>query len=620
MTARGGCRHSRRGVIAAAATLAFLAALVAPTEAWLCNGWGRRFCRGSALQVTGCPEPCMTKNCKNVKPTILKRRFGISVNWEKIALSGLWDNVYIEDDEICVATCYIDPLEATCRRRARYGGRRGCADLNCDHDDRTRYAGCHTDHRREPYHRPTCKECRAIFPGCEGDSDSELVAWEDTYWDANRDSSAVVDESAKAERMEKNDDDDDSDSNTTTDSDDDDSKDDSDDDSKDDSDDDSKDDSENESKEDDDDDSNDDAKADDDSSENEPDKSEEEESEEDESEEESGDKSDDKDDSDEAEKRRSSDDSEETDDSGNPEDDDGKRSKFAKGDRVSATGAGQAQLVKPGADEEADDYDYDYGEQDLELDIQEGMIVDEYFAGRDPFKSGSDSFVYASIQLSGIDGQTANNTFEGEEFAQHISAITGVDAGDVHMLGAESEWERMCGYANRNQDETNTTCGESHASAGLLSVSFMIIPRSMSTEDLNDKLQAAANNGDVQRMLYDAGYIYLPYSLDSAVVDRNGGQVLQPLSDGKGPDNAAIIGAVVGAIVAVVAVAIVLVVVVVRRRRDPAASGGASSEAGDVTKALPISSKTSFSSSVGTIHLEDASAGAEEANTIGSRM
>lgn len=96
--------------------------------------------------------------------------------------------------------------------------------------------------------------------------------------------------------------------------------------------------------------------------------------------------------------------------------------------------------------------------------------------------------------------------------------------------------------------------------------------------------------------------------------------MLQPLSDGKGSDNAAIIGAVVGAIVAVVAVAIVLVVVVVRRRRDPAASGGASSEAGDVTKALPISSKTSFSSSVGTIHLEDASAGAEEANTIGSRM
>lgn len=587
--------------------------------------------------MTGCPEPCKKENCEDVrKSTKLERRFGIVVDWEEVAESGLWDNVYVEDDEVCIATCYIDPLKAKCREKARYGGREVCSVLNCDHDERTRYAGCHTDHRREPYHRPTCKECGYLFPGCEGSSESDLADWDDTYWDAVRDSSAVPEDESTAAR---------------------------------------KDDSSNEE---------DDGSNDDDSSEETENDSESEKPT-------SEVVSDEQEDSKEEEKSNSEEDetrvSEETRDTSSdiymPEcaelthvgetlkpdgsetgwtdkyDDvsecfrkctaegdayryvvedkeagncycwrngytwssdgegdrvyDVKSCSASKGSSDGASGSGDAMesssdddastrrrkseeqvnsnvsidagrqpSEKPSLNEDGEfiDYDYDYGEMELELDVEVPGTL-----GRDPFTNGN-PILYASLQFLVPREDKAVESFKAERFRKQISAVAGVAVREVQLLKVESEFDRMC--TNRNDSACVQTVSSPEE---ILTVSFVITPASATASAVQSQLETLASSGDLMRTLGDAGFKALEYSLDSAMVDSSGALVSESSASDqttKGGSSAGIY-AIAGVLVALAVALAVGAVVYMKRSRS---NGTECRSAADKGATLPLSGKT----------------------------
>jgi len=93
--------------------------------------------------------------------------------WEDFSQTGLFDNVYISGDYICLASCWYQPWDAFCERSTTFLGETFCTHLNCEHDvasdsgdDGNRYSGCHPDEngdRKRGWHKPTCKECQTVF-------------------------------------------------------------------------------------------------------------------------------------------------------------------------------------------------------------------------------------------------------------------------------------------------------------------------------------------------------------------------------------------------------------------------------------------------------------------------
>jgi len=134
-----------------------------------CNGSGMRYCTEAHL-AEACPEPC--QNCESNTRKDTEHRFfhkHSSFSWEDVALSGHYDNVFVErdGDKICIATCWRDPWEGKCTGWKNYRGLKFCENMNCEHDPNNRVVGCHradTTQFNGPFHKPTCKECAKIFP------------------------------------------------------------------------------------------------------------------------------------------------------------------------------------------------------------------------------------------------------------------------------------------------------------------------------------------------------------------------------------------------------------------------------------------------------------------------
>mmetsp|Transcript_15745 Transcript_15745/g.27963 ORF Transcript_15745/g.27963 Transcript_15745/m.27963 type:complete len:190 (-) Transcript_15745:86-655(-) len=150
--------------------LALLLAISASALAHLCNGMGRRYCT-SAHEARDCPRPCEEKRCKRVGQSSRMKRNGAKPKrprWEDFVESGLYEHVYVDGNYVCVSSCWQHPWKARCRKWERYDGERYCQRLTCNHDDRSRYSGCHKDldtgDRKLPWHKPTCDECEHIFP------------------------------------------------------------------------------------------------------------------------------------------------------------------------------------------------------------------------------------------------------------------------------------------------------------------------------------------------------------------------------------------------------------------------------------------------------------------------
>lgn len=86
-------------------------------------------------------------------------------NWDWIDLvqEGHYDYVYVQEDYICLASCWYKPWESTCVQPDPHANRTYCRKLTCKHDEGNRnnhgdrYSGCHSDRqsgqRKEPWHR-----------------------------------------------------------------------------------------------------------------------------------------------------------------------------------------------------------------------------------------------------------------------------------------------------------------------------------------------------------------------------------------------------------------------------------------------------------------------------------
>jgi hypothetical protein len=77
------------------------------------------------------------------------------------AFAGHYDMVFTKADKVCVQTCWKDPWKMKCAASRMYSGRHYCVDINCEHDETNRFAGCHHD---DAWHAPTCSECARLFP------------------------------------------------------------------------------------------------------------------------------------------------------------------------------------------------------------------------------------------------------------------------------------------------------------------------------------------------------------------------------------------------------------------------------------------------------------------------
>lgn len=74
--------------------------------------------------------------------------------------------VFTEGRQVCVQTCWKNPWFMKCQASRSYFGRHYCVDINCEHDEANRFAGCH---HRDAWHAPTCSECARLFPNACGD-------------------------------------------------------------------------------------------------------------------------------------------------------------------------------------------------------------------------------------------------------------------------------------------------------------------------------------------------------------------------------------------------------------------------------------------------------------------
>ena len=55
-----------------------------------------------------------------------------------LAGSGLYDHVFVDGDEICLATCWFEPWDSQCYKWETYMGAKYCKGLNCNHDEGNR--------------------------------------------------------------------------------------------------------------------------------------------------------------------------------------------------------------------------------------------------------------------------------------------------------------------------------------------------------------------------------------------------------------------------------------------------------------------------------------------------
>eukprot|EP00873_Tetraselmis_striata_P002082 jgi/Tetstr1/422346/TSEL_013189.t1 len=161
----------------AVAVLVALIAVVAVDAGGTCNGMGRRYCLNAHRTQEECPKPCTLQNCIDNPTVSYPKRGGgwdeEKPTWEELALKSTYEYVYTDSDWLCLAGCWYKPEQATCKRWSYAEGNRYCVKMSCEHDERDRYAGCHSDsngNRKLPWHRPTCKECLHVFPrACAGE-------------------------------------------------------------------------------------------------------------------------------------------------------------------------------------------------------------------------------------------------------------------------------------------------------------------------------------------------------------------------------------------------------------------------------------------------------------------
>eukprot|EP00192_Tetraselmis_astigmatica_P004799 CAMPEP_0117670038 /NCGR_PEP_ID=MMETSP0804-20121206/12503_1 /TAXON_ID=1074897 /ORGANISM="Tetraselmis astigmatica, Strain CCMP880" /LENGTH=473 /DNA_ID=CAMNT_0005478237 /DNA_START=52 /DNA_END=1473 /DNA_ORIENTATION=+ len=181
-----------------------------------CSGMGRRFCSGQAALTEECPDICASESCRQNRDEKMPQNGVYNYkdwDWVDLAKSGKYDNVYIDEDYLCLGSCWYKPWDARCSSQREPGGKRFCTAMDCRHDrydddsDGNRYVGCHKDlngKRKRPFHKPTCEECYHIFPACEAELEM-LVMRSSRESDDVEDSSSTREESDSDASSDKGD-------------------------------------------------------------------------------------------------------------------------------------------------------------------------------------------------------------------------------------------------------------------------------------------------------------------------------------------------------------------------------------------------------------------------------